>query len=73
MRVQVGVIEQEGFLASVAVRFENGLTLRNTGPAFHWQGTAKQKEAIHKFREVIAQLQALGVEVCGMELLEQHE
>jgi hypothetical protein len=69
MRIEVGIVEREGFAAAVIFRVDGGLTLRE--PTLMWLGKDDKAEIIRQARAVVADLKAHGITVANDHLLDE--
>lgn len=67
MKAEVKIGRKDGFVSSYNLFFENGLRLMTQSVL--WGGVEDRAVVLAQFKEVIAALQAAGVDVIGAEAL----
>ncbi len=68
MKAEIGVAEQETFVAAYLLRFENGLVMRTKDCL--WLGKAEHEKLKQEFVAVVKGLEAAGIEIVGWERLQ---
>ncbi len=70
MKFKVGTFTTEGFVRAFALQAENDLILR-THPDMVFSSRDEKDEIMKKFQELVASLEALGVEIEGKEKIKR--
>ena len=68
MKIEIGTITREGFIASYVFRFENGITMR-VHEDLLWANKHEFDQIKNKLIAVVADFKANGVEIVGEEKL----